>query len=107
MQVCYDITGMSVINIVLGAAMLLWSHLVWLLMLVLNMWRFYDFNVVDGPAAALEPTSESPSVGKEPAGRGADDVDAGPTSGEKQPLPVGKRDFCVHAPKGRPSGEES
>lgn len=36
---------MGVINIVLGAIMLLWSHLVWLLMLMLSLWQFYDFEI--------------------------------------------------------------
>lgn len=48
LQICYDITGMGVINIVLGGALLLWSHLVWLLMLLLNLWQFYEFEVVAG-----------------------------------------------------------
>ena len=50
LQLCYDMSSLGVINIVLGSAMLLWSHLVWLLMLMLSLWRFYDFEVVEGGA---------------------------------------------------------
>ena len=37
MEVCYQATNMGVLQMVLGAMLLLWSHLIWLTVLLSSM----------------------------------------------------------------------
>lgn len=39
MQLCYSVTNMDVVLIPLGAAFLVWSHMVWIILLMLSLWR--------------------------------------------------------------------
>ncbi|KAL4452201.1 hypothetical protein ABPG75_007863 [Micractinium tetrahymenae] len=73
LQMCNDITSMGVLTLVLGAVLLLWSHIVWLVLLLLSMWRFRKFQVVssdshaDMAAATDETDSEAGTDGKKAA----------------------------------------
>lgn len=36
----FKITNMGVLMLLLGAMLLLWSHVIWMIVLLLSMWRF-------------------------------------------------------------------
>ncbi|PSC72056.1 hypothetical protein C2E20_4621 [Micractinium conductrix] len=42
---CFEISQMGVLTLVLGAVLLLWSHIIWLVLLLLSMWRYRQFEV--------------------------------------------------------------
>lgn len=72
LQLCHDISSMGVLTLVLGAVLLLWSHIVWLVLLLLSMWRFRKFQVVPSDtsadlAAAAAGAGTSPETGSEEA----------------------------------------
>ena len=41
-----QITNMGVLSLVLGAMCLLWSHIIWLVLLLLSMWRHATWQLV-------------------------------------------------------------
>ena len=41
-----QITDMGVLSLVLGAMCLLWSHIIWLVLLLLSMWRYTTWQLV-------------------------------------------------------------
>ncbi|KAL4441191.1 hypothetical protein ABPG77_011428 [Micractinium sp. CCAP 211/92] len=68
LEMCYDISSLAVLTLVLGAVLLLWSHIVWLVLLLLSMWRFRKFQVVSADtqadlAAAVGEPEDGPKPG--------------------------------------------
>ena len=43
---CLQITNMGVLSLVLGAMCLLWSHIIWLVLLLLSLWRYATWQLV-------------------------------------------------------------
>jgi hypothetical protein len=83
MEVCYDITNMGVILLVLGAMLLLWAHIVWLVVLLLSMWRFQKLQLV--PADSQAQLSPGPSASL-------------PSSGDAHPLGKGAAENAAEGP---------
>lgn len=83
MDICYDITNMGVLTLVLGAALLLWSHIIWFTLLLLSTWRYLNWTVVIAPNGAGESTASlldkngeargGSNVGDVPQGSGSND----------------------------------
>lgn len=55
LQGCYDVQSMSVLTLVLGAALLLWSHIIWLVVLLLSMYRFQTWNIQNIDSESAQP----------------------------------------------------
>ena len=67
-----QVTGMAVLMLVLGAALLLWSHIIWLVLLLLSMWRFYSFKVkIVHPGSSTSSTTAHQHSSSSLAGSGA------------------------------------
>lgn len=91
LALCDEVTGMGVLSLVLGAAFLLWSHCIWLVVLLLSMWRFFKWRVVLKPA---------PSVNYDASGGlSTTPRTAVPTPAASQPLQLspGSKAFAVDA----------
>jgi hypothetical protein len=86
---------MAVLMLVLGAALLLWSHIIWLVVLLLSMWRFYSFKVklVHPGSSTTAHQHSSSSL----AGSGASVHDSGmPVAADTLPAAAGKApDSCI------------
>ena len=62
LQVCYDATSMGVVEMVLGAMMLLWAHIIWLVVLLVSLWRFKHLTVARAAeGAACDGSDSEPS----------------------------------------------
>ena len=78
---------MAVLMLVLGAALLLWSHIIWLVVLLLSMWRFYSFKVKiahPGSSATSQHQSSGSLAG---SGASAHGIDT-PVAAGTLPMPL-------------------
>jgi hypothetical protein len=78
-----------VLNLVLGSMLLLWSHIVWLILLLLSVWRHLELKVVVPKAAALHSADGSGTDGSEDGGSkgGGGPLDDGRVAAEAEPAP--------------------
>lgn len=65
----------AVLWMVLGAMLLLWSHVIWLIVLLLSLWRFMELRLIEG--------------GSPPPGDGDGDGDGSADAGTPLPLASG------------------
>ncbi|KAL4853606.1 hypothetical protein ACK3TF_005436 [Chlorella vulgaris] len=86
MEVCYDVTNMGVLLLVLGSMFLLWSHLIWMILLLLSIWRYLDWKIV-----VPEQAGPSANSGSGKSSMTATAGSAGPNT-EAEMVPYASRD---------------
>ncbi|KAL4431241.1 hypothetical protein ABPG75_006497 [Micractinium tetrahymenae] len=89
LEVCYNVTSMRVLLISLGAMLLLWSHIIWLVLLLLSMWRYKEWRVVVPRAqAARLPAAASEAALFKQGGAKDDVAPAGSEAAALEPAPA-------------------